>query len=184
MPYVAPPSERSCGRSGKCVGDALCLWSGRDVCRGNRRFAAVRQSAPADGLSRPGAIRAVDWRGTNTHGVEIPCHFSADEPMTWFAMDDNKIVSNWDPGAVPGTRRDPPGGAPNRHHRLANRAQPSASAPGDPRSFWCAFQRMLHDRAVFAAEILEFRGRSATMSRLGSASSTIWPRLAHSLAAR
>jgi hypothetical protein len=64
-------------------------------------------------------------KGTNTHGVEIPCHFSADEPMTWFAMDDNKIVSNWDPGAVPGTRRDPPGGAPNRHHRLANRVQPA-----------------------------------------------------------
>src|SRR5271155_4996364 len=47
-----------------------------------------------------------------------------------------------------------------------------------------AFQRRLHDRAVLAAEILEFRGRSVTMSRLGSASSTTWPRLAHSLAAR
>ena len=67
-------------------------------------------------------------KGTNTHGVEIPCHFSADEPITWFAMDDNKIVSNWDPGAVPGTRRDPPGGAPNRHHRLANRVQPAPTS--------------------------------------------------------
>jgi hypothetical protein len=47
-----------------------------------------------------------------------------------------------------------------------------------------AFKRMSHDRAVFAAEILAFIGRSATMSRLGSASSTTWPRLVHSLAAR
>src|SRR5262244_1827540 len=30
-----------------------------------------------------------------------------------------------------------------------------------------AFQRMLHDRAVFAAEILAFMGRSATMSEIG-----------------
>jgi hypothetical protein len=37
---------------------------------------------------------------------------------------------------------------------------------------------MLHDRAVLAAEILAFMGRSATMSSLGSASSTAWPRLA------
>src|SRR6516225_12313915 len=43
---------------------------------------------------------------------------------------------------------------------------------------------MWHERAVFAAEILALIGRSATMSRLGSASSTTWPRLPHSFAAR
>jgi hypothetical protein len=34
------------------------------------------------------------------------------------------------------------------------------------------FQRMLQDRVVVAAEILAFMGRSATMSSVGSASST------------
>ena len=46
----------------------------------------------------------------NEQGVEIPCRFAVDEPVTWFAMNGNKIVSNWDPSVVfPEQGAIPPG---------------------------------------------------------------------------
>jgi hypothetical protein len=62
-------------------------------------------------------------------GCRDPCHFSVDEPLTWFAMDGNKIVSNWDPGAGrPGTRCNPFGA-----HQIAITASPVGF--GQHRSF-------------------------------------------------
>jgi tetratricopeptide (TPR) repeat protein len=50
-------------------------------------------------------VRALEVaRAQEARSLETPCHFSADEPMTWFVMDGNKIVSNWDPGTVPGSQ--------------------------------------------------------------------------------
>jgi hypothetical protein len=46
----------------------------------------------------------------NEQGVEIPCRFSVDEPVTWFAMNGNKVVSNWNPSVVfPEQGAIPPG---------------------------------------------------------------------------